>query len=209
MKRLIFGFVILAPMCISHQAFAKIQPLTLNYSEVAFRYEMFSTELSGTPQSLNGHGTYLSLSYAATKSIALSLEYGVGNADTIYNNNQLELDINQAISAGASYHTPIYYDTDIIIGAAILRGETALAVNGVPAATTDQNGYGINIGIRSLVARRLELNASIDETIIESNSDTKFTVGGAYYFTKQFSTGLHYSVNQDSHSTVFSLSVYY
>lgn len=209
MKRLIYGLAILAPLCISNQALAKTKPLNLSYSEIALRYEMFSTELSGTPQDLKGHGTYLALSYDATESIAVNFEYGIGNADTVYNNNNIELDIKHAVSAGASYHTPIYYDTDLIVGASLLRGKTALTINGVPAATADQNGYGINVGIRSLVSRRLELNAGIDQTKIESISDTDFTLGGAYYITKQFATSLHYSVNQDSHSTVISLSVFY
>ncbi|MBI3773801.1 MAG: hypothetical protein HY272_14035 [Gammaproteobacteria bacterium] len=224
MKQLIYGLAILAPMCISHQALAKTKPLTLSYSEIALRYEMFSTTLSGTTQNLNGGGTYLALSYDAFKNVAINLDYGNGTADTTYKNNKWELDIKNAASIGASYHTPIYYDTDLVFGASILGGKTTLKVNGSPAINSNKNGYGVNLGIRSLVARHLELNASAELTRIKSvhvinltnvqavteyNSSSKLTVGGAYYFTNQVSAGLHYSVDSDSHSTVFSISAYY
>lgn len=223
MKRLIYGLAILAPLCISNQAAARIKPLTLSYSEVALRYEMFSTELSGTSQYFNGDGIYLALSYDAFKNVAFNLDYGKGAADTDYNSRHLELDIKQAISAGASYHRPIYYDTDLVLGASFLSGKTGLTVDGVAMPETVQNGYDINLGIRSLVSRRLELNASADLTRIKSriinptslqttseyDSSSKLTVGGAYYFTTRVAAGLHYSVDSNSHNTVLSLSAYY
>jgi hypothetical protein len=224
MKRLIYGLAMLTPLCISNQAVARIKPLTLSYSEVALRYEMFSIELSGTSQNLNGGGTYLALSYDAFKNVAINFDYGSGSADTLYRNATWELDIKRAASMGASFHRPIYYDTDLVIGASILGGKTALKVNGRSVIDSNKNGYGLNVGIRSLVSRRLELNASADMTRIKSvhvidiinvdtqteyDSSSKLTVGGVYYFTNQVSAGLHYSVDSSSHNTVFSLSAYY
>lgn len=206
MKRITSTLLYLLPLGLSPEVIAK--PLTLQYSEVALRYEMFSTKVPNTPQYLNGHGAYIAISYDAFKNIALNMEYGSGMADTVYGNNRLDLKIDHAASIGASYHRPIYFDTDLLIGASILRGKTTLKANTV-SATADKNGYGINVGIRSLVARHLELNAALDQTRIEGDSTTQLTLGGAYYVTNQTSAGLHYSVDKDSHSTVFSLSIYY
>lgn len=62
----------------------------------------------------------------------------------------------------------------------------------------DDDGYGLGIGVRSMLDDRVELSARIDHIDIDGETDTSFTLGAGYFFTKNFSVGLNYSKNDDA-----------
>lgn len=63
----------------------------------------------------------------------------------------------------------------------------------------DDDGYSLGVGIRSLVTKNVELEASINYVdLSDSGDDTTFGAGARWYFTENFALGIEAQVGDDA-----------
>jgi hypothetical protein len=65
------------------------------------------------------------------------------------------------------------------------------------AAVDDESGYGLRIGVRSMMTPKVEVNGEISYIDVLDDAETGFGFGAAYYFTNQFSAGAGYNTSDD------------
>jgi hypothetical protein len=70
-------------------------------------------------------------------------------------------------------------------------------------------GYGLQAGIRSLVAKDIEVSASLSYVDIEDESQSAASVSAQYYFSENFSGIIGLKKAEDSTTKVFSLNYYF
>ena len=94
---------------------------------------------------------------------------------------------------GFGYIVPATDTTDFILGASYVDVEACLEGFGCD----DDNGYGLDAGVRSMLTESFELSATIGYVDISDESDTAFGVGANYYITDNFSLGLTWGSSDD------------
>lgn len=120
----------------------------------------------------------------------------VGGFSTIGTDVQgVDLD-QKSTSLGLGYRYGASATTDIFAVVSYDRAEFKLSSQ---AASTriDGNGYGIELGVRSLVTNKLELLASIVQTTFEDESETAFSVSALYHINEHFAVGPGYGKSED------------
>ncbi|MCQ8891150.1 porin family protein [Pseudoalteromonas carrageenovora] len=110
----------------------------------------------------------------------------VGNSD-----DGLDVDLNW-LSAGAGYRTAISASTDFY-GLLTYENVEAEASYRGNSASEDENGYGLSIGVRSMLSDSIELDGRLGYIDIEDESETSITLGARYYMNKNFSIGANYT----------------
>ena len=83
--------------------------------------------------------------------------------------------------------------TDFVFGVSYVDVEACVDSFGCE----DDNGYGLDVGLRSMLSDTFELGASIGYVDISDDSETSFGVSGNYYFTDNFSLGLAWDSTDD------------
>ena len=99
----------------------------------------------------------------------------------------LGLGIRKAIAGNTDIYGVISYEN---IEAALSSGFTSVSLD-------DVDGYSLKAGIRSMVAPKVELNASAGYAEFDDVTESSYDIGAAYYFTNQFSAGLGYATAED------------
>lgn len=61
----------------------------------------------------------------------------------------------------------------------------------------DESGYGLSVGIRSMVTNQVELMGSLKHIKIDGESETFFNVGAYYAFNKNISIGASFNKNDE------------
>ena len=51
---------------------------------------------------------------------------------------------------------------------------------------SSENGYGVQVGVRSIVTDNIELSGSLGMVSIDSESDTAYDLGANYFFNESF-----------------------
>jgi hypothetical protein len=112
--------------------------------------------------------------------------FGAASIDAI------ELDGNGAdgsfLSAGVGYRIALNPQVDVFGTGALKR----VKFDGADG----EFGFGIGLGVRGRPIDPLELHGSLEYVDLgDYDSDTTFTVGGRWYFTRNFAAGLDYRDN--------------
>ena len=110
----------------------------------------------------------------------------VGNSD-----DGLDVDLNW-LSAGVGYRAAISASTDFY-GLLTYENVEAEASYRGNSASEDENGYGLSIGVRSMLSDSIELDGRLGYIDIEDESETSITLGARYYMNKNFSIGANYT----------------
>lgn len=110
----------------------------------------------------------------------------VGNSD-----DGVDVDFNW-LSAGLGYRTAISASTDFYGLVTYENVEVEASYRG-SSISDDENGYGLSVGIRSMVSDNIELDGRLGYIDIADESETSFTVGARYYFNNNFSLGANYT----------------
>ncbi len=118
-----------------------------------------------------------------------------------------DLDLDYAdLSLGLGYRYAVNSSSDVYV--AVSYEDRALEASGGGYRDKESvNGYGVQVGARSMVTDNIELSGSLGMVSIDSESDTVFGLGANYFFNKSFSAGVSYSSSDDIDIT--SLSVRY
>lgn len=62
---------------------------------------------------------------------------------------------------------------------------------------SDDDGYGINLGVRSMLSKEFEVKAAVEYLDVGNDDTTSFVVGGVYNFTKNIAAYADYSYESD------------
>jgi hypothetical protein len=107
------------------------------------------------------------------------------------------------ITVGLGFNWALSPDLDLVSGISYERIEAK--VSGVSA---DDDGFGLNVGLRGRVAERLELTGNVKYADFGNGSDDfTLSAGGRYYFTDAFAAGPDLSHNDDG--TTWGISFRY
>lgn len=181
---------------------------TFSYTFISASYEMFSEDIDGISEDLEGDGINLGLSINLAPNFALIASYGTGSADVTSGGVTVDGDVDAA-SFGAIYHTPVDDKVDFVAGAQLIRGSVDLKVNGSSLPSEDADGNSIFAGVRAMVANNVELNGFISRTKIEDESSTDISVGASYYVNKLFTIDAGYSFDSDGNSLSFGATKFF
>ncbi len=103
------------------------------------------------------------------------------------------------LSAGIGYRTAVSSHSDLFTAVSYVGTKVKATLRERSASDSNKdNGYNVQVGLRSLVTPNIELSSSLVYTDIGESSDTGASVAVAYHITELFSLGLSYSKSDDS-----------
>ena len=181
---------------------------TFSYTFISASYEIFSEDIDGISEDLEGDGINLDLSINLAPNFALIASYGTGSADVTSGGVTVDADVDTA-SLGAIYHTPVDDKVDFVAGGELIRGSVDLKVNGSSLPSEDADGNSIFAGVRAMVVNNVELNGFIRRIKIEDESSTDIGFGTSYYVNKLFTIDARYSFDSDGNSLSFGATKYF
>lgn len=121
--------------------------------------------------------------------------YGNASDDIEIYNSSVEVDFN-TLSVGLGYRHSISQTTDVFGVVSYEDMEVEASYQG-DSESDSENGYGLTIGVRSMVSEKVELGGSLKYVDIADETETAFGVSALYNFTDQFSAGVGYSKADD------------
>ena len=121
--------------------------------------------------------------------------YGNASDDIEIYNSSVEVDFN-TLSVGLGYRHSISQTTDVFGVVSYEDMEVEASYQG-DSESESENGYGLTIGVRSMVSEKVELSGSLKYVDIADETETAFGVSALYNFTDQFSAGVGYSKADD------------
>jgi hypothetical protein len=146
----------------------------MNYTK--FEISMLDVEMDSTVN-VDGDGFALAGSYELNDSIFLLGEWQDQSLDFGIDGRSLEI--------GAGYTHGFNDKLDFVGTLSYVDAEVKLG-----NATADDDGLALGGGIRSRVAKAVELDASLKYVDFdEAGNDTGFSVGGRYYFNDSMALG--------------------
>ena len=116
-----------------------------------------------------------------------------------------EIDFN-TLSLGLGYRYALSQSTDLFTAISYEDIEVEFSYRN-SSESISENGYGAQIGVRSMVSEKIELSASIDYIKFADDTATGFSTSALYNFSDQFSAGVGYSKIEDEDT--LSLSAVY
>jgi hypothetical protein len=158
---------------------------SLSWDSVALSYE--SADFDG--EELSGFG--LAGSKLVGENIFIEGSYRSVSDDVDIFGSEVDLELYR-MSLGLGYRHAISTTTDFfgVVSYEDIEADASLQGN---SASESENGYGLNVGLRSLVLENVELKGSIGYLDIADESETTFSVSGMYHFTEQFSAKVSYT----------------
>lgn len=184
------------------------QAAKFNYNQVSLGYLNQTVEMGGISGDLKADGFDLSASFEVNKQFAVTLGVGNASGDVTLSGTKVKLDVD-AKMLGILFHAPIAQKTDVVLGAALLQGELKVKPSGFATIIEDMDGQNISLGIRTMLSDKLEVNAGVDQSYFDGETDTDMNLGIEGHVTKDISVGLNYSSNDDSQSTYLYVSKYF
>ena len=123
-----------------------------------------------------------------------------------YSSAELEsiIDLDQA-GVGVGWHSPINDTTDWYVSAAYVNAEISAGGFG----SVDDSGFGLGLGIRSMLNPKLELAGSVNYVDYGDGNDTSFGVAGWYTVTGNFALGLGADFGDDISSFGLGFRLYF
>ncbi len=120
---------------------------TFSYTYISASYGIFSSEIDGIPEDLEGDGITISGAFNITSNFGVSASYDTYSADVTSGGSTLNAD-GSGPNVGVFFHTPVSDATDFILGADIIRGTVDIKVDGASFPSEDTNGNAIYAGTK-------------------------------------------------------------
>ncbi len=181
---------------------------TFSYTFISASYGIFSSDIDGIPEDLEGDGITISGAFNIANNFGISASYSTGSADVTSGGTTLNADVD-VVSIGAFFHTSISDNADFILGADIIKGNVDIEFDGTSFPSEDADGNSIFAGIRAMVTTNVELNGFIDRAKIEDDSNTDIGFGASYYIDKLFTLDAGYSFDSDGSALSFGATKYF
>lgn len=199
--------IILATTLISLSSALIAQPLS--YTFISAKYQIFSSEIDGISEDLEGDGLVFEGGFSIAPNFAILAGYATGSADVTSSGTTVDEDINIGM-LGALFHTPINTTTDFVVGVRLLRAKVDLDVNGTFFESETYNGNELFLGIRAMATEKVELNGFIERTKYkDADSSTDISFGLGYYVDPTVSLNAGYSFDDDGNTLSFGIAKYF
>lgn len=140
--------------------------------------------------SFDGFG--LNGSFSVADNWMLFADYKAVSEDA--NGASADLDM---LSAGAGYYQGVSENTDLFATASVERLDVSGSSGGF-SASDDETGFGIGVGVRSMITSTFELSAKVDYVNIDSADVVRAKADAFYYFTDNISVGVGYEMYRPS-----------
>jgi len=158
--------------------------LSYNFIEIGYLEAELDDDLAGF--SVDGDGYGIGGSFEVGENWFVGVSYSTIGFD-------FGVDLDQ-ISVGGGYHFGMSDRTDFFATLSYLTAEVSASGFG----SVDEDGYGVTIGIRSMLSDNFELNGGIGYSDLGDGADgTAFNAGALYSFTPTFAIGLDIGVDED------------
>lgn len=178
-KKLLLGTALVFAMS---PAFAG--DLSYNFIEIGYQEAELDDDLAGF--SFDGDGFGVGGSFEVGESWFVGVSYSTIGFD-------FGIDLDQ-ISVGGGYHAGLSDRTDFFATLSYLSVEVSASGLG----SVDEDGYGVAIGVRSMLTDNVELNGSLGYSDLGDGADgTAFNVGALYSFTESFAVGFDIGIEED------------
>jgi opacity protein-like surface antigen len=158
--------------------------LSYNYIELGYQNAEFDEDIGGLDVDGDGYGIRGSFEvgeswFIAASYSALDFDFGV------------DLD---RLGIGAGFHMPISDRVDFFAALSFLTFEASASGFG----SVDEDGYGVNAGLRGLVTDKLELNGHVAYSDLGDDMDgTAIGAGALYNLTDNFALGVEIEAEED------------
>ena len=181
----------------------------LSYTSVTASYQIFSSDIDGIPEDLEGDGLVFEGSFSIAPNFALLAGYATGSGDVTSSGSTLNTDVNIGM-IGALFHTPLNATTDFVGGLRLLRAKTEVEIDGVSFGSETSNGNELFLGIRAMASEKVELRGFLERSKYEdSGSENALVIGAGYYIDKTVSLNFGYYFNSDGNTLSFGLSKFF
>lgn len=181
----------------------------LSYTFISAEYQIFSSEIDGISEDLEGDGLVFEGGFSIAPNFAILAGYATGSADVTSSGTTVDEDINIGM-LGALFHTPINTTTDFVVGIRLLRAKVDLDVNGTFFESETHNGNDLFLGIRAMATEKVELNGFIERTKYkDADSSTDISFGLGYYVNPTVSLNAGYSFDNDGNTLSFGIAKYF
>ena len=177
-----------------------------SYSYISLDYLYYSRELKTVPDSLDGDGFALDLSYAIRPHVALTAGYNVSEATLTTSGVLYEADID-SYRFGLLIHAAINEKSDFIVGASFINGNADVSVSDGNKRSIDEDGGMTTIGFRALAYDSIEFSGFIRKNSIEDSSNYSISVAASYYAGDKVSIDLGSLIDSEGDSTLLSLGL--
>ena len=204
MKKSVYSIVFITALGFQVNALAE----TFNYSEISLGYMNKTVDMSGIAGDLTAKGFNLTASAEMNKSFGVQFGVEKASGDEAILGVDVNLDVD-AKMLGMFFHAPVSRHVDVVLALAILQGELKASTGSTTITTDSLDGQQASIGMRMMARDWLEINAGVDQTFIDGNSNTNIMIGASGYLRNDVSLGISYSSNHDSQTSFFSVSKYF
>lgn len=198
-------FVLLLLICSSSIA-SPLVAETFSYTSISIGYGRFSEKIDGVPESLDGDGYTIDLSYGIRPHIALMASYNISIAKISTNGNDFNADVD-ATQLGMIIHFPINDIADFVLGIGFINGKADVSINGGDERKVDANGGVITIGFRAMAYENVELRVDVRKNSIEEESSISLDFSTGYYVLDSVLVDLGYRLDTKDGSSMMTLGV--
>lgn len=119
----------------------------------------------------------------------------------------IDFDVNST-SFGLGYRYGASATTDIFGAVSYQRAELDASYQG-RSFNVDDNGYGLELGLRSLLTSQLEVTASMAKVTIDDESETVLSISSLFHINEQFGIGAGYAQGDDVDTLSFSALLFF
>ncbi len=146
-----------------------------NWNKIDVSYLDTDIDVNIGETSLDGFG--LNGSVALSDNWMLFGDYKAVSEDA--NGASLDLDL---LSAGAGFYESVSDNTDMFATVSVERLEVSGSGGGI-SASDGETGFGLGVGVRSMLTSSFELGGKLDYVNIDSEDIVRAQVNVFYYFT--------------------------
>ena len=158
--------------------------LSYNFIEIGYQKADLDDDLAGF--SIDGDGYGIAGAFEVGENWFIAVGYSALDFD-------FGVDLDQ-LSVGGGYHFGMSESTDFFATLSYLTAEISASGFG----SLDEDGYGVAIGVRSLLTDKVELSGSIGYSDLGDGADgTAFNAGALYSFTENFAVGFDIGIDED------------
>jgi len=162
-----------------------------NYIDASY----IGADIGSFEQDIDADGFGASVSTLIGESIIFNLSYSYISEDNVFNENVDGKITNGTLGIGYRYAATS--STDVFIIASYLYYELELkGLNN--RGSIDDNGYGITLGVRSMLTESFEGTITLGYAEIDDESETAIGISTHYHINKVFAVGVSYSVADDA-----------
>lgn len=168
-----------------------------SYSYIQASYQEVEFDIGGGFGSADGDGFGVAGSVAINDSWYVFAGYSSAEIESV-------IDLNQ-FSIGAGWHSAINETTDWFVSVGYVGAEVSAPGFG----SVDDTGFGVGLGMRSMINPKLELAGSINYADFGDGGETSLGLGAWYTISGNFAVGLGADFGDDVSGYGIGIRLYF